>query len=72
MVLVMVENEQLKFQDFLGLDCGVTSNQQQQQQVEECYTSATTTTTSNVLIRATLKSSVGFDFEGDVRTTRSS
>jgi hypothetical protein len=72
MLIVMAKNEQLVFQDFLRLDCGMTSNQQQQQQVEECYTSATTTTTSNVLIRATLKSNVGFDFEGDVRTTRGS
>ncbi|CAM6035013.1 unnamed protein product [Sphagnum compactum] len=76
MALVMAENEQPVFRDFLGLDRGVTSKQQQQQQqqqqAEECYTSATTTTTSDVVLRATSRSSVGFDSEGDVGTTRGS
>ncbi|KAH8941557.1 hypothetical protein BDL97_14G047900 [Sphagnum fallax] len=75
MALVMAENEQPVFRDFLGLDRGVTSKQQQQQQqrqAEECYTSATTTTTSDVILRATSRSSVGFDSEGDVGTNRGS
>jgi hypothetical protein len=58
MVLVMAKNEQPMFQDFLGLDCGVTSKQQRQQ-VEECYTSATTTTTSRNIVGLISKVTLG-------------
>jgi hypothetical protein len=50
----------------------VKSKQQQEHKAEEYYTSATTTTIIDVPLQATSRSSIGFDFESDIGTTKGS